>query len=58
MMAPYSIPSILESLRADVLGGILTIQEAAAELHAAGWMNYIDVAKAKRLLELKKEEPQ
>lgn len=51
-MNAFNIPSILDSLRADVASGEMTIREAAEELHEAGWMNCIDEAKAKRLLKV------
>ena len=46
------IKSILESLRDDVLNGKITIRKAAIELYRAGWCNFIDEEKAKRLLKL------
>lgn len=52
-MNTYNIPSILESLRADVEIGKITIREAARELHEAGWTNYIDEEKTKSLLHLR-----
>jgi hypothetical protein len=48
----YNLKPINEKLKDDVKAGKITIEEAARELHKAGWMNYIDVEKAKRLLEL------
>lgn len=52
---PFDIPTIIDSLRADVLSGKITIYDAAVELHQAGWSTYIDVEKTRRLLELEKE---
>jgi len=52
----FEIPNILQSLRADVDGGKITDQEAAEELCQAGWMNFIDVEKARRLLRIEKGE--
>lgn len=49
---PFNLPSITESIKAAVLLGKISLVEAAQELHAAGWMNYVDVEKAKRLLNL------
>lgn len=46
----FDIPNILESIRADVEAGVLTIEQAAEELYDAGWMNYMDIDEAKRLL--------
>lgn len=53
-MKTFNIPNILESLKADVDSGKITICEAAEELHVAGWLNYIDEEKAKALLKVKK----
>lgn len=52
-MKAFNIPSITQSLRADVDEGRITLYEAAEELHISGWTNYIDVEKTKRLLGLK-----
>ena len=49
-MKAFEIPSILDSLRHDAEAGLITIRQAAAELHEAGWMNWIDEEKAYRLL--------
>ena len=46
------IKSILESLKDDVQNGSITIYQASVELFEAGWLNYIDTDKAKRLLKL------
>ena len=44
-----NIPTILESLAKDIeTGG--SWEEAAIELYNAGWSNYIDIDKAKRLV--------
>ena len=51
-----NIPSILESLRADVENGKITIRDAAEELHEAGWTNYIDEEKTMSLLHLASEQ--
>lgn len=48
----FNIPSIIGSLKEDVESGKITIRQAAEELCEAGWMNYIDEAKAKRLLKV------
>ena len=45
----YKIPTILESLAEDVRNGA-TWHEIATELYHAGWMNYIDEQRAKRLV--------
>ena len=55
-MEAFDIPGILTSLRQDVEAGRITIQDAAAELHGAGWMNCIDEEKANRLLFGDKED--
>ena len=52
-MKSFKLPNILESLKADVDGKKITIREAAEELHAAGWTNYVDEEKAKALLSAK-----
>ena len=52
MRKPFEIPNILESLKADVESGEITLREAAEELYKAGWMNFVDEEKAKRLLRL------
>lgn len=52
---PFDIPTITDSLRADVLSGKITIDDAALELHRAGWSTCIDVEKTRRLLKLEKE---
>ena len=49
---PYNIPTILESCHNDVVSGVMTVEQAATELCAAGWTNYIDVETTKRLLNL------
>ena len=48
----YNLKPITEKLKDDVKAGKITIEEAARELHKAGWMNYIDVEKAKNILEI------
>lgn len=47
-----NIPTIHESLRRDVLAGILTIEQAAEEFHVAGWLPYIDEEETARRIEL------
>lgn len=49
---PYYVPSITESLAAEVKSGEITLYEAAVELHRAGWTNFIDEEGIKRLLSL------
>lgn len=49
---PYYVPSITESLAAEVKSGEITLYEAAVELHRAGWTNFIDEEGTKRLLSL------
>ena len=49
---PFQVNGILESLRDDVQAGAITIYEAATELYEAGWSNFIDEEKARRLLHL------
>ena len=49
---PFEIPNILESYRNDVESGAITIEQAATELHKAGWMCF-DETDAKRLLGIK-----
>ena len=49
---PVEIPGILESLSDDVKSGKMTLEEAALELYRSGWMNFIDIDRAKRLLQL------
>jgi hypothetical protein len=49
---PFEIPGILESLSDDVKSGKMTLEEAALELYRSGWMNFIDIDRAKRLLQL------
>ncbi|MCI6376058.1 MAG: hypothetical protein MR821_12315 [Clostridiales bacterium] len=49
-MKAFKIPSITESLASDVREGRMTLTEAAAELCRSGWMNWIDVERAARLL--------
>lgn len=49
---PFPIKSILDSLRDDVQAGALTLHQAAEELFEAGWTNFIDESKTRRLLAL------
>jgi hypothetical protein len=51
-MKSFNIPSILDSYHDDVITGVITIEQAAKELCAAGWTNYIDVETTKRLLNI------
>ena len=51
-IAPFDIPTITESLHNDVASGVMTIEQAAEELCAAGWTNYIDVETTKRLINI------
>lgn len=48
----FPVKSILESLRDDVKSGALTLHQAAEELCKAGWSNFVDEDKARRLLNL------
>ena len=52
---PYPIKTILESLHDDVIVGKISLYEATCELMENGWMNFVDIEKAKRLLDLKGE---
>lgn len=47
-----SLKTILESLKEEVENEEITIEEAAIELHEAGWSNFIDIEKTKRLLKI------
>ena len=51
-ITPFDIPTITESLHNDVASGVMTVEQAAKELCAAGWTNYIDVETTKRLLNI------
>ena len=51
-ITPFDIPTITESLHNDVASGTMTIEQAAKELCAAGWTNYIDVETTKRLINI------
>ena len=46
------IKCILDALKEEVQNGSITLYQAAEELYNAGWINYIDVDRAKRLLQL------
>lgn len=46
------IKNILDSLKEKVETGKITLEEAAIELHEAGWTNFIDIKATKRLLKL------
>jgi hypothetical protein len=52
MKKAFNIPSITESLRADVESGKITITEAAAELNRANLLPYIDTQRAADLLHI------
>lgn len=49
---PFPVKSILESLRDDVKSGALTLHQAAEDLYNAGWSDFVDEDKARRLLNL------
>jgi len=51
-MSIINVPNILEDLKKKVESGELSIREAAEGLHEAGWTNFIDEAKTRRLLGL------
>lgn len=44
--------NIFESLKEKVENGSITLEEAAIELHKAGWTNFIDIDRTKKLLNL------
>lgn len=52
MKKNYNVKTILESLKDDVESEKISIREAAAELHKAGWTNFIDIDATRRLLKL------
>lgn len=52
---PFDIPSITESLANDVTSGKITLHEAAMELHEAGWTNFLDLDRTRRLLGLDRQ---
>ncbi|RKJ79159.1 hypothetical protein D7X33_08425 [Butyricicoccus sp. 1XD8-22] len=56
--AGWDIPSITESLAADVTSGKITLHDAAAELYRANRLKFIDTEKAAELLGLPSDEPQ
>jgi hypothetical protein len=49
-MKAFDIPCILDSLRAKIDAGAMTIEQAARELYRAGWTNFIDVEETRELL--------
>lgn len=49
---PFPVKGILESLHDDVQSGTITLRQAAEELYKAGWSNFIDESKTRRLLNL------
>lgn len=51
-MSAFNIPSIIDSLKAEVESGKISIRQAAEQLCEAGWMNFVDEAKAKSLLKI------
>lgn len=51
-MKRYEIDTIDASLRKKVEAGMMTIREAAVELHRAGWTPYIDEKWAKEIMKL------
>lgn len=51
------IKTILGSLTEDLQSGAITLYQAAEELYNAGWTNYIDTDKTKRLLQLYNKSP-
>jgi len=55
MMNDYKVRTILESLKEEVENGKVSLREAAAELHKAGWTNFIDIDTTRVLLKL--QEP-
>ena len=54
-MKAYDIPNIINSLKADVEGGNLSLHEAAIELHVANYTSSVDDARAEVILGLVKE---
>ena len=48
----FEIPTILESLKADVDAGKITLHDAAIELCKAGWLNFVDIESTRELLRL------
>ena len=44
-MKALRIKNILNSLEEKIESGNITIREAAIELHKAGWINYIVIAR-------------
>ena len=56
MKEAYILPNILASLRSDVVQGVITLEDAAEELCDNGWMSFLDLDKASRLLDLKRED--
>lgn len=49
MKEAFDTPTILESLATDISNG-RSWEEVAGELYSAGWLNYVSVERAKRLL--------
>lgn len=49
---PFDIPSIMESLSADVKSGKTTLEDAALELYRANVTSSIDIGKTKEILKL------
>ena len=43
----YDIPTIHESLARKIKSGEMTLEDAALELHVAGWTNFVDLEYAR-----------
>jgi len=50
MKEAFDIPCILDSFRAKIDAGTMTIEQAARELCRAGWTVCIDVEETRELL--------
>ena len=46
----YDIPSIFESLAADVISGMITMEEAACELNRCNYTPYVDIERTQKIL--------
>lgn len=53
MKNELNVKTIIESLKEEVENGKISLREAAAELHKAGWTNFIDIDATKNLLKLR-----
>lgn len=51
-----SLKNIHESLKEKIENGEITIREAALALHEAGWTNFIDIEKTKKLLKIQQPD--